>query len=278
MPVIKGTAYVPDFGTSKELSIRLLAEKGHTMANKLAVGDGVYVPCSRVPELASIGVALYRSEVFEVRGKKAKVRLRDGSVSDWIGKSLLHRDVGIAVINIGDFDTEHVLLDPLAKSVTQFCRLLVPDDQIRSVRIRSLEELKCFWSREQSVYTHIVWIGHGSETGVKFAVDGWVTAEKLVAELKVRGAPKKTYISLCCKTGYKSFGSVASKATICSNFIGPFHSVDGAVASQFCQTFLTSHLLEGRTTGVAFRHARKSVPGSSSFRLWKSGNLKAGPK
>lgn len=37
--------------------------------------------------------------------------------------------------------------------------------------------------------------------------------------------------SVCCKSSYKSFGSVLSKTTICSNFIGPLHSVEGAVAS-----------------------------------------------
>jgi hypothetical protein len=248
------------------------------MANDLQVGETVYVPCTRVPTLASTGTALYRSRVAEVDEKSARVELPDGGVSDWIGTSLLHRDVGILVINIGDFETEHTLLDPLAKSVGQFCRLLVPDDQIRQIRVRSAGELVKFWQKEQHAYSHVIWIGHGSENGIKFAVDGWKTANEMVELLKVRGAPRKIYISLCCKTGYKSYGATMSKATICERFIGPFHSVQGAVASQFCQTFLASHFLEGRTIGVAFNHARSSVPGSSSFRLWNAGVLKAGPK
>lgn len=228
--------------------------------------------------MESTGVALYKTSVVELNGKRVKVRLRNGNLSNFIGSALLHRDVGILVINIGDFETEHTLLDPLAKSVAQFCRLLVPDDQIRSVRVRSLAELTQFWRQNQAAYSHVIWIGHGNETGIKFAVDGWKDSATLVQELRVHGAPKKTYISLCCKTGYQSFGAVMSEAPICRYFIGPFHSVEGAVASQFCQTFLTSHLLNGKTAGVAFRHARESVPGSSSFRLWNSGKLNAGPR
>lgn len=248
------------------------------MARNLNIGETVYVPCSRIEELGNIGVSLYRTQITNIDGKKAKVRTPGNGESDWIGVSLLHRDVGILVINIGDFETEHILLDPLAKSVAQFCRLLVPDDQIRQIRVRSLAELKKAWRKEQAAYSHVIWIGHGSVDGIKFAVDGWVSPDTLSTELRVHGAPKKIYISLCCKTGYKSYGGVVSEAPICRYFLGPFHSVEGAVASQFCQTFLASHMLDGKTVGVAFRHARSSVPGGASFRLWNSGNLKAGPK
>lgn len=242
------------------------------------MGDTVFVPCSRIEGLDRTGVSLYRSEVVEVGRSKVRVSLAGGSVSDWIGVSLVHKSVGILVLSIGDFETEQTLLDPLAKSVTQFCRLLVPDDQVRAVRVRSLEELRRLWEREQGAYSHVIWIGHGSETGIHFGVGGWVDAETLGKTLRVRSAPRKVYISLCCKTGYKSFGSTLSRTTMCSRFLGPFHSVEGAVASQFCQTFLTAHLLEGRTVGVAFRKARSSVPGSTSFRLWTAGRLTAGPR
>lgn len=248
------------------------------MATNLQVGETVYVPCSRVPSLAQAGIALYRTQIIQVDGRKVKIELPGGNESDWIGISLLHREVGILVVNIGDFETEHTLLDPLAKSVGQFCRLLVPDDQIRAIRVRSSEELRTFWQREQQAYSHVIWIGHGGGNGIKFGVDGWKTAGEMSSLLRVHGAPKKTYISLSCKTGYKAYGGKMSEAAICKQFIGPFHSVEGAVASQFCQTFLTSHFLDGKTVGVAFNHARSSVPGSSSFRLWNSGRLKAGSK
>lgn len=248
------------------------------MAGRLQVGETVFVPCSRVEELADRGVSLYKTTVRQVDGQRAKIDIPNGQVSDWIGFPLLHRNVGILIINVGDFHSEHALLDPLAKSVNQFCRLLVPEDQIRQERVRSVAELETLWHREQAAYSHVVWIGHGSPSGMKFAVDDWTDAATLNSKLRVYGAPKKTYISLCCQHGYKSYGGKVSRSAICQYFIGPFHSVPGAVASQFCQTFLASHFLEGRTAGVAFNHARSAAPGKASFRLWNSGKLKAGPK
>jgi hypothetical protein len=248
------------------------------MASGLVVDDMVYVPCNRLTGLDGSSVALYRTKVVDVSLRKMRVQLPDGQVSDWLGSALVHRSLGILVLSIGDFETEATLLDPLAKSVTQFCRLLVPDDQVRAVQVRSIDELKALWQREQAVCSHVIWIAHGSETGLRFGVGGWIGANTLVDVLRVRGAPRKVYVSLCCKTGYKSFGSTMSRSAICSDFVGPFQSVQGAVASQFCQTLLTSHFLEGRSVGVAFRDAGQSVPGSASFRLWKAGRLKAGPR
>ena len=243
------------------------------MAGKIQAGETIYVSCSRVKDLAERGVALYKTKITEVDGQRARVDLPTGQQSEWISCSLLHRDVSILIINVGDFYSEHSLLDPLAKSVGQFCRLLVPDDQIRQVRVRSLDELETLWRAEQVMYSHVVWIGHGRKDGIKFAVDGWVDANKINISLRVHGAPKKTFISLCCQHGYKSFGGKVSNSAICRHFIGPFHSVPGAVASQFCQTFLSSLFLAGKTAGVAFKQARYSVPGKASFRLWNSGDL-----
>jgi hypothetical protein len=248
------------------------------MARNLKIGESVYVPSSKFADQPSTGIALRKTEVLEKIGKMAKVKMPNGMASEWIGVSLLHREVGILVINIGDFETEHFLLDPLAKSVGQFCRLLVPDDQIKQIRIRSLEELKKVWKKDQAVYSHVVWIAHGKTDAIKFGVDEWIEAEKLVEDLRIHGAPKKVYISLCCKTGYKAYGATLSRSAICSHFNGPFQSVEGAVASQFCQSFLAYHLLDGQTVGVAFKHARENIPGGVSFRLWENGDLTAGPK
>ena len=69
------------------------------MAKNLQVGEEVYVPCARVPDLASMGTALYKCTVTQVDGRKVKVTLPGSAESEWIGASLLHRDVGILIIN-----------------------------------------------------------------------------------------------------------------------------------------------------------------------------------
>ena len=111
------------------------------MARELKPGDSVWVPCARISDLVDRSVALYQSSVVEVRDRSVRVELPDALSSDWLGASLVHKDVGFLILNIGDLASEDSLLNPLAKSVTQFCRLLVPDDQVRSVQIRSLDEL-----------------------------------------------------------------------------------------------------------------------------------------
>ncbi len=248
------------------------------MAANFAENDKIFVPASRIPGLEGHPSAFYKTRVVEVRNRKVKVNLQGETVSDWIGTGLCQKNVGILVFTIGDLETETGLLDPLAKSVLQYCRLLVPDDYLLLYKVRSLAELKCIWIKNQAAYSHVIVVGHGSPDGIKFSVDGWVKSDALETTLKIHGAPKKVFISLCCQTGYKAIGGKLSKMPICSHFIGPFHSVHGAVASQFVQTFLAFHLLEGESIGVAFKHARKYTPGSTSFRLWTNGNLKAGPE
>lgn len=249
------------------------------MARNLQEGCEVYVPCSKFIELSDYPKALFKTKVVEVQNKSIKVNLPNQEISNYFGKSLAHEMLGLIIVSIGDFDTESTLLDPLSKSVLQYARLLMPDDALLHLKLRSLSELKTYWQKEQAAYSHVVIIGHGGASGIKFGVDGLVSAEKLQNEvLRVWGGSRKTIISLCCKTGYKSFGGKVSSYAQCKYFLGPYHSVHGAVASQFCQTFLAYHLLEGKTTTVAFNNARKSVPGSTSFRLWQNNQLKAGPK
>lgn len=248
------------------------------MATHFAVDDKVFVPASRVPGMEGHSSAFYETRIAGVGVRKVKVHLQGGATSEWIGSGLCQKNIGILIFTIGDFETEAGLLDPLAKSVLQYCRLLVPDDYLRAYKIRSLAELKNIWQKEQAAYSHVVIVGHGSPDGIKFSVDEWVKADVLDATLKVRGATKKVFISLCCQTGYKAVGGKLSEMAICSHFLAPFHSVHGAVASQFAQTFLAFHLLEGESVGVAFKHAREYTPGSTSFRLWENGKLKAGPK
>ena len=243
------------------------------MASQLKIGDSVYVPCLKIDALADHPSALYRTTVVNVEKRSAQLSLPGGATSDLIGFSLLHVKVGILIVEIGDFVTETAMLDPLAKSVLQFCRLLVPDDHVRSVKLRSLVELEMFWGKNHGAYSHVIFIAHGDTDGLGFAVEGDVKVDQLIARLDVNNADPKVFISLGCKTGYKAFGGKFSEANICKSFIGPFHSVHGAIASQFCQTFLAAHLLSGRTTKIAFNHARDCVPDGTGFRLWDGGAL-----
>lgn len=247
------------------------------MARGFAVGETVFVPASRFTELSHYPFAFYPTTVAEVFKRSIKVNLPLQQVSEFIGAGLCHRNVAIMIIWIGDLDTEPTLLDPLSKSILQFCRLLVEDDYLRFIRVRSIKELKHQWIKDEAAYSHVIIIGHGSEKGLNFFHDGWTNAQTLTDTLYVRGSTKKVFISLCCETGKNNFSISLSKMPTCTHLIAPFHALHGVIASQFTQTFLSHHLLDGKSVAVAFRHTIERVPGSQNFRFWESGALIDGP-
>lgn len=242
---------------------------------KAIVGETVYVPTSDLHGAVSTDQTFYRTTVVATQDRSVIVNLPGGAISSPIATSRIHRTLGIAIIAVGDFQSEEALLTPLSKSVLQFCRLLVDDDSVVLVRIRAIGELGEWWNKNHLAYSHIVVIGHGSSDGIAFGVGGLRKAISFQRRVAVHGGPKRIFISLCCETGRKPFAKDFSSLSICSNWIAPFHSVHGAVASQFCQTFLTWHILQGKSVRVAFNKATQSVPGNESFRLWRSGALAA---
>lgn len=198
-----------------------------------------------------------------------------------IASRLAHKSsLGFLVLRVGDLNTETLLLDPLAKSVLQFMRLLVPDEDLRSVELRTMAELKFHWAANHGSTSHVVLIGHGSSAGLAFVGDGLVHASDLAAELEAAGtgSSAKAFISLACLTGRADFGKPFSNSSVCSDFIGPFQSVHGAAASQFLQSLLTEHLLGGVELGYAYNRVAKGLSGARRFRRWRKGEMKTPPE
>lgn len=250
--------------------------------NKFAIGDTVFVPFTKLGIEGNGPSALHRTTVLATKDRSVQVDLPGGAMSEWIGSSLVSSNVGIAIVRVGDYGSEATLLDPLAKSTLQFARLLLADDYVTVWNIRSREELRELWCSNHGALTHVVLVGHGGPTGLKFGVNGMTTPEDLsrdlvCAEEELNVEPKE-FISLACSTGYKAFGAAFSQGPACSAFIAPFHSVHGATASQFVQTYLSYRLLKGSTLKTAFNNARSAVTGIESFRMWRDGKLQGGPK
>lgn len=246
-------------------------QSGVLMSQKFIEGDTVYIPSSLLPDGDSYSTSIYKTSVTQTKAKSVKVLLRDGSNSDWIASSKPHKNLGIAIITIGDFSTEETLLNPLAKSILQLSRLLLDDGSVTSIRIRAIGELGAWWATNQSAYSHIIFIGHGSQNDIFFAYGGPRTPIDFQRRVLSAAQTKKTFISLCCETGKNSFASAFSAIPACGHLIAPFHSIHGAAASQFFQTYMCWHLLYGKTTKVAFNKAASTVPGTDIFRLWKDG-------
>ena len=241
------------------------------MPSAITEGQLVYVPTRFLPDSRRDSHAIRQCKVVEIVRRSVRVQLRNGEPSDLIAISKIHSDLGVALLSIGDFETEDGLINPLSKSLLQFCRLILPDDQMTTVRVRSITEVGSWWKINHAAFTHIIIVGHGCAEAIKFGVGGNRKAKSFHRQMHESGSYPKTFISLCCETGKSVFASNFSGYDFCSYFIGPEHSIHGAVASQFLQSFLNLHLLHGKSTKIAHRHANELVLAEERFCIWKSG-------
>lgn len=245
------------------------------MAANIQIGNDVFVPTSLLPNPGQYGTALTTRTVASIQGRKATLALPHGAFSPPIALSKLHVGLKVLVLRIGDYATEANLLDPLAKSVLHFLRLFIDDSFVQLLEVRSLDELAVWWGINANGYSHVVLIGHGDMAAgaIQFAVGGNKSAADFGAALGAQNGGM-VFLSLACQSGKQVFSKPFSNLGFCSACIAPFHSVQGAVASQFCQSFFANHFVEGRSLSVAFKDARAATPGSTSFRLWRKGEMK----
>lgn len=264
---------------------------------KLSVGDTVYVASSLLnpPPQQAFEFAMASGRVVACKNQNKKggnqVEIEYNSVagpktSPPISVSKVHKHLGILVVRIGDFKTESLLLDPLAKSIRDFCRLLI--DQVQLLEVRSLEELKdwCGHNGNIRLYSHVILVGHGSKANIEFASGHRAktsstakpipkTASEIGKALHISKSVKKVVVSLACETGHSAFAKDFSKSTSCLFFIGPETAGSGAIGSLLCQHFLVMNIVNGETPGVAFKHARDNVNHSPTYALWQRGSKKA---
>lgn len=238
--------------------------------------DTVFVPLVQIDNMENSNYAICSATVENVRDRTVELRITGQPDLVSISSSkVLHRNTGILILRIGDMQTEETLLKPLEKSILQFCRLLMPDDHIKQFDTRHPDELRSFWEQNQQAYSHIIFVAHGTRSGLIFN-DQEVGTDELRSIFDIKNGSSKVFISLACNTGYQKVAGELSKMEICNHLIAPAGSVHGAAASQFTQTFLSYHFLEGQTIKVAFRNARKCSSRSTNFRYWRNGGFVAG--
>ncbi|KAA8388660.1 hypothetical protein FKW31_00365 [Acetobacter sp. DmW_136] len=243
------------------------------MASNIQVGNSVYVCRSRLPTLPDQGKAFYQSTVVSKNHRSIAIMMPNGTHSALIATKFAHHRVGIAIIVFGDFASEYTLLNPLAKTILQYCRLLFGDDDyVTLFKIRSLAELSCLCeSRSFHPFEHIVVIGHGSISGEIGAAVECIDVGMAIEQFEKNSPQAWDFTFLCCYLGRQVFAKKFSLSGCCKSMIAPFNSVHGAVSAQFVQTYLIKTLLEGETTAIAHRHASESTPPKSAFRLWRNG-------
>jgi hypothetical protein len=156
-----------------------------------------------------------------------------------------------------------------------FLRLLLPDDHVKSVGLRTFGEFEELFQVYASAYKLWVIVGHGTKSGGLCFTRGSVsTSSSLATALAPHAASPRTFLFLSCHTGGAAFAkSFSSKTDLCDCLIAPFGALHSAVASQFAQTFLSYRYLEGSPIGSAFNKAAQTVPSSTKFRRWRNGAL-----
>jgi hypothetical protein len=245
--------------------------------SKFQVGDTAYVPTTLLDLEGAY--ALTKRRVLAVDARSITVDLQGGQ-SIRVASARAHKaPLGVLVINVGDLRTA-TDLERLANSIDAYLRLLLPDDQVKRLDIRTFVELKQFWRDEHATASHVVLAGHGSRDGFPFldrdsAISGRAFAEDLQSRSTGLGARRLQFLSLACETGRREVAGQISRSPICGDFIGPFRPVHAASAAHFCQTYFASHLLEGRVPKGAFESAQRAVRGDAGFRLWRDGALVA---
>jgi hypothetical protein len=242
----------------------------------LQIGEQVFVRRSLLGLEDNDISPFYRTTVKARKDRSVRVDKPDGTLSDKIATSKVAKNFGVLIVRIGDFN-EDGLLDPLAKSILHYCRMLLPGDSVRLIELRTEAELVALWDSFHGMCQQVVLVGHGGASGFLFGNQN-IDPSRLAAIFGAPNPTPKEFISLGCQTGMAPFGKAFSVSPCVSHFIAPFHSVHGCVASLFTQTYLNERLLASCSTKVAFNHARDHLLGAVSFRLWRHGKLAAGQK
>lgn len=239
------------------------------MGNKYSTGELVWVPGEKLG-----GNQPFALVQRNVRGQEQRSVLIDGpdASSIKVSSRLVHRNtLGFLVLRVGDMATEASLLDPLAKSVLQYLRLLVQDDVVHAVSIRTREELTEYMQELGSGVSHVVVIGHGKSDALIMLRGRPLTAPDFLSAMG-RGDTERTLISLACKTGRQAFSGVVSSSEGWREVVAPHDDVHGAGASLFLQFLLHTHLVHGHEFKTSARLADAATEGIR-FRHWRNGRL-----
>lgn len=234
---------------------------------KFSVGERVWVSSVHLPGTQPF--ALMERKVLSVVDRSITVDDGSDGVVKVSTRSAHSRSLGFLVLRIGDLATEDTLLDPLAKSVLQYLRLLISDTEIRMLHVRTETEVRAFMASHGAAFSHVLLVGHGTPTSL-LAMGVPLSGAEVGSMLDV-GAPK-VVISLACSTGKTAFARQLSSSHSCREYVAPFREAHGAAASLYLQALLHRHLLMGHEFRTAARLSNQDLEGTH-FRHWRNGVL-----
>jgi len=261
-----GCRRLPDLHEGMSLT-RTSANASIAPMPKFSPGQTVWVSSKHLTGTQPF--ALMERKVLAVEERSIIVDDSGGGTVKVSTRTCHSRSLGFLVIRVGDLSTETTLLDPLAKSVLQYLRLLISDTEVRMLHVRTEAEVRAFMTTSGAVFSHVILIGHGTPSSLLALGTQLSGAE--VGSMLDEGDPK-VVISLACSTGKTAFARGLSKSKSVRELVAPFREAHGAAASLFLQTLLHKHLLMGHEFRTACRLANDGLEGTH-FRHWRGGVL-----
>jgi len=231
-------------------------------------GDQVCVPCNAVEYQEECPEGILHGEIVDIQGDSFSMSC-GGKTIDNIPITNIRNDSTILIITLGDFKSEFSMLDPIAKSILHFGKLLHRDDCIRYFKIRSIVALKDIFKQHIKTHDIIVFNGHGTEEAIEYGLDASqvLNAAKVIELIPEDYGKKKIIVSLSCKTGSTAFGKAISESDFCKGFVGPSENLQGAIAAQYCQTFLFNYLFSANEIDKSHDLAIQAIPGADIMKL-----------
>lgn len=175
------------------------------------------------------------------------------------------------IITLGDYESEIITLDPIAKSILYFGKLIHRDDCLRYFKIRSEKAFQDVLIKYGKCHDVIILNGHGTDHSFIFGRDKKETrdAKKFISYFPEDFGREKIIISLSCNTGSENLGlQISQQKKYCKAFIGPNNNLQGAIASQYCQTFLSNYLFSANIIEDSHKLSKDAIPGSEIMQLF----------
>lgn len=198
--------------------------------------------------------------------------VEDNDVEIEIERSDIIESPGFLLVQLG-IDKEHthdVAAAALLNSMESlFAACGIPVDY---ERIRTTVEFSEFMKIYRCNYSHIILLGHGSDTGLTFLDKREpIAGEELAGYL---GADKHKnsiqLISLCCHSGCEKMASALSRATSVTEVIAPRKTFD----LRWAVHFITGYFLALYVSGNNLEEAVKKTSGVTlDMCIWRNGVL-----
>lgn len=182
---------------------------------------------------------------------------------------------GFLIVQFGGAHRDHTL-DSAARSVYQSLHSLFSGcgDSVDLEVFRTTVELSEFMKIYRCNYSHVVFIGHGSEQGIPFLdknspvagaeLSGMLGVDEHRNELQI--------ISFCCHSGCERLSSALNSSAGISEVIAP----NGSFDMRWCSYFITGLYLSVYVTGLAIDDgiavASKTLEGMEMC-TWRNGSL-----